>query len=42
MHVRDYLKLHFDINSNTETAVVHFIVTVGSSTMSKTDTLICM
>jgi hypothetical protein len=31
-----------DINSSTETAVVHFTVTVRSSTMSKTDALKCM
>ena len=34
MNVRDYLTLHFDINSSNETAVVHFTVTVRSSTMS--------
>ena len=32
--MRDYLTLHFDINSSNETAVVHFTVTVRSSTMS--------
>ena len=34
MNVRDYLTLHFDINISNETAVVHFTVTVRSSTMS--------
>ena len=34
MNVRDYLTLHFDINSSNETAVVHITVRVGSSTMS--------
>ena len=39
MSVRDYLTLHFDINSSNETAVVHFTVRVRSSTMSVKRTL---
>ena len=34
MNVRDYLTFHFDINSSNETAIVHFTVTIRSSTMS--------
>jgi hypothetical protein len=42
MKMRDYLTLHFDINSSNETAVVHFTVIVRSSTMSKYNALKCM
>ena len=42
MTVRDYLTLHFDIHSSNETAVVHFTVTVRSSTVSVKRILIYM
>jgi hypothetical protein len=42
MNVKDYFTLHFDINISNETAVVHFTVTVRSSTISVKRTLTYM